>query len=69
MLPISLDPEIPENVRARYKVIRLDLMEDACPGALILAAYVESGACTFRKKDGSNEAFSFGSGGLKIIPI
>lgn len=68
MLPIKLDPEMPEKVRARYRVVRRDLMEDVRPGSLILTACVESGTCTFLKKDGSNEAFSFGPGGLRIIP-
>ena len=67
MLPTRLDPENPESERARYRVIRLDLMADVCPGALILAACSDSGSCIFRKPDGSTQEFSLGPGGLKII--
>lgn len=68
MLPIRLSAENAESERARYKVVRLDTMADACPGALILAACCESGLCIFRKGDGTNQEFSFGPGNLRIVP-
>ena len=66
MLPLRLTAADPESERARYKIVRRDLMQDV-PG-LILSASVESGLCLLRQPDGASQEFNFGPDGLRIVP-
>jgi hypothetical protein len=65
MLPLRLTAADPESERARYKIVRRDLMQDV-PG-LILSASVESGLCLLRLVSGESQEFNFGPDGLRIV--
>ncbi|HEV2100662.1 MAG TPA: hypothetical protein VGR45_17285 [Stellaceae bacterium] len=65
MLPIKLTAVDAESERARYKIVRMDTMQDV-PG-LILSANVETGLCLVRLTNGTSQEYNFGPNGLRIV--
>jgi hypothetical protein len=64
MLPEVLTSADPEHERRRYKLVRLDTLEDV-PG-LILSASTKTGQCLVQQ-DGVSRELQFGPDGVRII--
>lgn len=74
MLPLLITSEMPEDERARWRLVRLDTFADLCPGGLIMSADTETGNAMVRPPAPPNcpppadIAVALGPNGLRIIP-
>lgn len=65
MLPMKLTAEVPETVRRRYQVVKLDTLMPV-PG-LIVAASVETGLCMLKDSMDQTQEYNFGPDSIKIV--
>ena len=65
VLPYSLTPAMSQDERDLYKVVPRDTFVEITD--MILSAYVETGNCMFRGKDGAPYERQFGADGIRIV--